>query len=134
MCAKQFFIYQLRLIKAAFIKSLILLGDFNIDARKKFENDYRNRDLFDEFDLALGELYLHQLVNFDTWSRVINNVRKSSTLDHIYCKDPTLIEGLTQISPIFGDHVIVLFNLRSITLLIYVLIDMLRLTPALLLY
>ena len=71
--------------------------------------------MFDEFDLALGELYLHQLVNFDTWSRVINNVRKSSTLDHIYCKDPTLIEGLTQISPIFGDHVIVLFNLRSIT-------------------
>ena len=32
MCAKQFFIYQLGLIKAAFIKNTILLGDFNIDA------------------------------------------------------------------------------------------------------
>ena len=42
--------------------------------------------------------------------RVINIVQKSSTMDHIYCKDPTLIESLTRISPIFGDHVIVLFN------------------------
>ena len=32
MCAKQFFIYQLGLIKAAFIKNTILLEDFNIDA------------------------------------------------------------------------------------------------------
>ena len=47
---------------------------FNIDAAKKYETDYRNKDLFDDFDLALGDQDLNQMISFETWSKVINNV------------------------------------------------------------
>ena len=81
------------------ISDLSILGDFNIDAAKKHETDYQNKDLFEEFELALGNHELIQIINFETWSRVINNVRKFSTLDHVYCTDPTLVEGLTSVNP-----------------------------------
>ena len=51
--------------------------------------------------------------NFETWSRVINNVRKFSTLDHLYCKDPTFLEDIAFINPVFGDHVVITFKVRS---------------------
>ena len=46
MSAKEFFKYQLGLIKASFTTNTVLLGDFNIDAAKKYETDYRNKDLY----------------------------------------------------------------------------------------
>ena len=84
MSAKMFFQYQLGLIKASFDTNTVLLRDFNIDAAKKYETHHPNKDLFDDSDLALGELDLNQLISFETCSRVINNVRKFSTLDHIW--------------------------------------------------
>ena len=32
----------------------------------------------------INETNLVQLVNFETWTRTINGVRKESTLDHVY--------------------------------------------------
>ena len=65
---KCFLQYQLGLVKASFNTNTVLLRDFNIDATKKYETDHRNKDLFDDFDLALGELDLNQLISFETWS------------------------------------------------------------------
>ena len=50
--------------------------------------------------------------NFETWSPVINNVLKFSTLDHLYCKDPTFLEDIAIINPVFGDHVVITFKVR----------------------
>ena len=94
-------------LQVSFTTNTVLLGDFNIDAAKKYETDYRNKDLFDDFDLALGDFDLNQMISFETWSRVINNVRKFSTLDHLYCKDPTFLEDKAFINPLFGDHVVI---------------------------
>ena len=66
----------------------IVLGDFNIDFRKRYMVDYVNRYLIEDFDDALSNFGLEQLVNFVTWSRLVNNVLKSSILDHIYRQSP----------------------------------------------
>ena len=62
----------------------IILGDFNIDFKKRYMVDYVNRYLFVDFDDALANFGMEQLVNFVTWSRLVNSVLKSSILDHIY--------------------------------------------------
>ena len=48
---------------------------------------------FDDFDDLLFDENLIQLVEFPTWSRIVNNVLLESILDHIYVKDPTLGGG-----------------------------------------
>ena len=80
--------YQLNLIRIAMTNETIILGDFNIDFRKRYMVDYVSRYLFEDFDDALSNFGLEQLVNFVTWSRLVNNVLKSSTLDHIYRQSP----------------------------------------------
>ena len=54
--------------------------------------------------------------NFATWSRMLGIERKTSVLDHIYVKDPTVILKLKFIEPFFGDHVLIEFciNVNSI--------------------
>ena len=69
----------------------ILLGDFNIDFNKKFSVDYGRRGLFEDFDDALSNFGLEQLIDFVTWSRLVNNVYKTSLLDHVYVTDGTSV-------------------------------------------
>ncbi len=102
---------QLNLISAAFSNNCILLGDFNLDHSKKFNNTYMNKHLFAIFDNLLSHLGLFQHVNFPTWSRMINGTMKSSVLDHIYSNVPTLISNVQYINPTFGDHLLVMFDL-----------------------
>jgi hypothetical protein len=49
-------------------------------------------------------------VDFQTWSRVINKIKKESVLDHVYLSDTTLVEKCTSIVPYFGDHLIVVID------------------------
>ena len=52
-----------------------------------------------------------QLVPFDTWSRMVGQVLKSSLLDHIYVDNVKLIKNVKcKIMP-FGDHVLILADL-----------------------
>ena len=62
----------------------ILLGDFNIDFSRKSSADYGCRGLFEDFDDALSNFGLEQLMDFVTWSRLVNNVYKNSVLEHVY--------------------------------------------------
>ena len=46
------------------------------------------------------------IVNFTTWFRLVGLLLRSSILDHIYHKDPTVIKDLKSIEPFFGDHLV----------------------------
>jgi exonuclease III len=76
MTPKEFFIYQLGIIKNAMNNCSILLGDFNLDIRKKGLASYPFKSYFDEMDLALLELNLTQIVDFSTWSRTVSGQQR----------------------------------------------------------
>ena len=110
---RQFFNYQLRLIKNAFNDNTLLLGDMNLDWSKKWLNSYQFKAYFDDMDLVLNDLNLTQVVNFPTWSRSVNNIHKESTLDHIYCQNPLNIINLHSLKPHFGDHLMISFDIEG---------------------
>jgi hypothetical protein len=89
------------------------MGDFNLDANKQFQADYTHKLLFDDLESHLIELNFIQLVEFDTWSRIVENNRRSSLLDHIYTDDPTRISSIYPITPIFGDHIMVILTVMG---------------------
>ena len=107
--ARTKFRYQLGLIKSAWTQNCVIIGDFNLDYAKAFDTNYSNKYLFADFDEVLSELELIQLVKFETWSRMVGSVRRSSILDHIYVKDPMLVSNVNCVNPFFGDHVLVEF-------------------------
>ena len=109
--ATEMFNYQLDLINLAFNTNTLLVGDINLDFSKRNISNYHNKNLFESFDLKLGRLDLIQLVKFPTWSRMIGNTLKSSILDHIYVKDPTIISNINSLVPTFGDHLLITFNI-----------------------
>ena len=84
LSARDLFTRQLDLIKLAFNSNTVLMGDFNLDYNKRFDVNYQRENLFELFENKLGDLNLLQLVNFDTWSRLVGVVLRSSLLDHIY--------------------------------------------------
>ena len=47
---------------------------------------------------------LIQIVNFITWSRIVNGVQRESILDHVYTTDIMNIPKLHSITPVIGDH------------------------------
>ena len=70
------------------------MGDFNLDEKMKYHSSYTNRWYYEELITVFEDLELVQLVDFETWSRLINGNWKYSTLDHVYVKDATQIENL----------------------------------------
>ena len=108
LTARDQFIKQCRLVRAAFNSATIFLGDFNLDYRKKHDVNYSNASLFAIFDEGFDDLNLLQLVNFCTWSRLVGNTARSSILDHIYVNDVELVKEITHITPVFGDHELVM--------------------------
>ena len=86
----KFFENQLKCIKKSLTRKCVLLGEFNLDASMENCTDYHNKiPLATLIDFTQNE-GLTQIVNFKTWSRVINGVKKESLLDHIYTNDTTL--------------------------------------------
>ena len=81
------FKYQLNLIKVAMKKRTIIIGDFNLDYSQKENINYRYANLFNDFEEILTINTLFQIIEFPTWSRIVNNELKESTLDHIYLTD-----------------------------------------------
>jgi hypothetical protein len=109
--AREFFQLQLNLIKAAYTNdSTILLGDFNLDWTRRDNIDYAFRSYFEDFDEAMSGKTCIQLVNFPTWSRVVNGVHRESAIDHIYTPNPCQIRGFHNVKPYFGDHSAIMFE------------------------
>ena len=82
--ARAKFKYQLELIKNAMTSKCVIVGDFNMDYAKIYDDNYNNKNLFQDFDDILSDFNLIQVVKFETWSRMVGTERRSSILDHIY--------------------------------------------------
>ena len=70
------FKYQLELITVAFNTKTIFLGDFNLDYRRINDDNYVHKNLFADFDEALSNLNVIQLIDFVTWSRIVGCVER----------------------------------------------------------
>ena len=110
---REFFVGQVALLSSLITANTILIGDFNLDHRKRFDINYSHKNYFNLLNPLLLEKNLTQIVKFDTWSRYVNSVKVCSILDHIYVKDPTVISSLSYITPTFGDHVLLSFVIHS---------------------
>ena len=107
-----FFAEQLRILKNALCSSCYIMGDFNLDARMNHRMDYNRKvplKLLNDFAL---ENHLIQIVNFNTWSRNINGIRKESRLDHVYVNNSATVNNVNFINPTFGDHVLVMLEIN----------------------
>ena len=71
------------------LQSIVFYLETSTWITKKYDHNYANRPLFEDFDEHLSGKDLVQLVNFDTWSRIVNLTFRSSIIDHVYVKDPT---------------------------------------------
>ena len=111
---KEFFESQLQQIINNTNQNTIIVGDFNLDHSKKYDVTYSHKNYFTTLNEEFDQLQLLQIVNFHTWSRVINSTLCSSIIDHIYTRDTTLITNLCSIAPPFGDHLLITFTIRSL--------------------
>ena len=56
---------------------------------------------------------LQQIIEFSTWSRIINGVKKESLLDHVYVTNIATIKDVHCVEPVFGDHFLAIIELHS---------------------
>ena len=109
----EFFKKQITIIEKNITPRTIVLGDFNLDASKQYRQDYAHSNIYDVLSEFLTRRNLFQLVDFPTWSRTVNNIKKESILDHVYVSDTTLIDKCYSVNPLFGDHVAVVIEISS---------------------
>ena len=57
------------------------------------------------------ESNLLQVVEFNTWSRTINGIKKESLLYHVYINNLQIFDSIYHDTPIFGDHLLVIIKL-----------------------
>ena len=114
---REFFETQIAMLGSVVTNNTILLGDFNLDHRKRFDINYSHKNYYTILNPLIQNNNLSQIVNFDTWSRVINNVKHSSVIDHIYVNVPVNTLNLAHHTPTFGDHLLITFliNYKSST-------------------
>ena len=117
MSAMDFFENQLQIIKAASNNAdgaqIILSGDFNLDESKRFANDYRGKIFFDKLNDLIDDISLIQLINEPTWQRIVNNEIRESVIDHLYVKNPLLINNIEYHEPLIGDHKLISFEING---------------------
>ena len=85
-----------------------MLGDFNVNDGKKFDPNYAYSNYFNDIDETFSQYGILQLIDFITWSRLVNNVLKSSILDHLYVMDATIVINISSFKPCYGDHLLIL--------------------------
>ena len=52
------------------------MGDFNLDEFRHHDVSYRLNNYFESLDSTFDQLKLIQTIDFPTWSRTVNNVKK----------------------------------------------------------
>ena len=116
MTPDAFFVEQIKILSNALCNNCFVMGDFNLDARMSNRQDYLRKEplkLLNDFALDNN---LSQIIEFCTWSRTINGIKKESLLDHVYVNNPAVVNSVTFETPLFGDHVLIIvsLNMRSI--------------------
>jgi exonuclease III len=117
MTPLQFFESQLAIIRKVVItakkKKVVISGDFNLDDSKRHALDYRYKIFFERLNTLCEEINLLQLIEQPTWKRIINNSVKTSTLDHLYVKNPDHVTNIEMYEPLFGDHKLITFDIMA---------------------
>ena len=93
-------------------KYTLLLGDFNLDSAKKFEQNYPYHNLFELLDEHLDQHHLQQMKHGSTWQRIVNQTLKESTLDHIYINDDQIVNKLDNTKQHISDHNLLVVSLN----------------------
>ena len=108
-----FFCNQVTKLDEIVLPNTIILGDFNLDINKKHLETYPRKNYFVLMQNILGHHGLDQLVNEDTWSRVVNGIVQSSRIDHVYTTVRNRITNLKLVNNAFSDHEMVEFELTN---------------------
>ena len=88
-----------------------MIGDFNLDDLQKFAINYPYHNLSKILYDTIDPQQLIQLINLPTWERLIGSTLKTSILDHVYVKDFEMMNNITSTRPIFGDHLLITFDI-----------------------
>jgi hypothetical protein len=68
---------------------------------------------FEDMENQLDEVNLVQLVSVYTWSTNSKGKVKESTSDYVYSNNTLSILNLSPVEPIFGNHLMVVFEVSS---------------------
>ena len=89
----------------------IIMGDMNLDERRRSDRSYNLHQLYQIWDEFEKEQNLIQMVKFSTWTRLHGQTLRQSIIDHVYVDNQALVEYVEEISVTIGDHVPVLISL-----------------------
>jgi hypothetical protein len=73
------------------ISNTLILGDFNIDYKVRFDVEYHVRDLFNSVKESPGKKPC-AAVKVPTWSCVVLDVNKESIQNHVWIGDDILLK------------------------------------------
>ena len=85
-------------------KSIVMIGDFNLDYNKKDTSNYPQRRIYDELLETVTAFDFTQIIEEETWMRVYQGVVRSSILDHVYTNNLELIEHISIDKQVISDH------------------------------
>ena len=112
MSPAKLFENQLKIIKKSLTCNSVVMGDFNLDARMEGIGSYNLKALLLNLTEFALENKLCQIINFSTWSRIINGTKKESLLDHVYVNNIASVKDVHYVEPVFGDHVLLMIKLQ----------------------
>ena len=92
----------------------LILGHFNLDENKKYNIDYSHKAYFELLINTFEPAGLEQLIDFDTWARLVNGQWRSSRIDHFYMSDVSRINAINQVESVIGDHKIVVITIQDV--------------------
>ena len=61
----------------------------------------------------MDEISMIQVINQPNCDRVVNNNLRQSIIDHLYVKNPTIVNNLEIEKPLIGDHNLITFNIKG---------------------
>jgi len=96
-------------------KNCIIMGDMNLDERRRSDRSYHLHQLYQKWEDFERERSLIQMVKFSTWTRLHAGTLRQSIIDHVYVDNQSLVEYVEEISVTVGDHVPVMVNLSCKT-------------------
>ena len=112
MTPEAFFVEQIKILSNAICDNCYVMGDFNLDARMLNRQDYLRKEPLKLLESFAFDHHLSQIVEFCTWSRTINGIKKESLLDHVYVNNFAAVNSVSFETPFFGDHVLIIVNLN----------------------
>ena len=92
-------------------ENCIIMGDMNLDERRRSDRSYHLHKLYQMWDNFERERCLIQMVKFSTWTRIHAGTLRQSIIDHVYVDNQALVEYVEEISVTVGDHVPVMISI-----------------------